>query len=108
MIGPTIKRIRMAKGLSKSELARRVRVSPTAVHSWEEYGITPRPNLVPVIAAALDTTIAALTGREDAATAAVAHAQVRRERVALIETFKQQIAALYDTTPEKIELLIKF
>jgi len=40
-VGANIKHFRELAGLTKSELARRVKVSPTAVNNWEENGVIP-------------------------------------------------------------------
>lgn len=52
-IGARIKEAREAKGMSKTTLAQKVGVSPTAVGNWENNGIVPRPENIPHIAAAL-------------------------------------------------------
>jgi transcriptional regulator with XRE-family HTH domain len=51
-----LKESRGERGFSKSELARRINVSPTAVWSWEEANAYPRPDALAKIAAALLTT----------------------------------------------------
>jgi transcriptional regulator with XRE-family HTH domain len=51
-----LKACRLERGLSKSELARRVGVSTTCTWNWEEANTHPRPEALAKIAAALSTT----------------------------------------------------
>jgi transcriptional regulator with XRE-family HTH domain len=55
-----LKASRVERGLSKSELARRVGVSSTCVWNWEEANTHPRPEALARIAATLSTTPAFL------------------------------------------------
>ena len=52
-LGHTIRRQRENLGLSKSEFSRRVGVTPTAVHNWEENGVVPRAEMMIEIAKVL-------------------------------------------------------
>src|SRR5687768_7839882 len=66
-VGAQIKHFRELAGLSKSELARRVRVSPTAVHNWEENGVMPRMEVLIALEKALEVDfIQLMTGRDGA------------------------------------------
>lgn len=59
-VGSRIEEIRKSRGMSKSQLAQLVKVSPTAVWNWEENGVTPRPAMTKTIAKALGVTEAFL------------------------------------------------
>jgi transcriptional regulator with XRE-family HTH domain len=52
-IGKRIKQLREAKGLSKSDVARRCHVTTTAVWNWEENGIVARSETFALLASAL-------------------------------------------------------
>lgn len=107
MLGKTIKRLRSARGISKSELARRVGVSPTAVHNWEEYGGAPRGILLPSIASALDTTVASLTGQQGEILGGAA-APSPREAAAVVIECKEKIAQVYGVRPDQVSVSINF
>jgi transcriptional regulator with XRE-family HTH domain len=92
--------------MTKSELARRVRVSATAVHNWEEYGTTPRPEMLGAIAAALDTTVASLTGSGESTFGKPTANPI--DAAGVVQEAKATIAAAYGISPDRIEVLIKF
>lgn len=60
-LGKIIESIRLAKGLSQSDLARALQVSPQAVQKWEAGGM-PRPSRLADIAAALGVSVTFLSG----------------------------------------------
>src|SRR3546814_19284757 len=62
-VGANIKRFRELAQLSKSELARRVKVSPTAVNNWEENGVIPRAEVWYDLTRALEVSFVQLMGR---------------------------------------------
>jgi transcriptional regulator with XRE-family HTH domain len=68
-IGKRIATARLAADLTQSELARRLKVTPQSVQSWEAGNSTPRPQRVQDIAAALGCNDAWLAGYNDRATA---------------------------------------
>lgn len=103
-IGKNIKKLRLAKGFGKSELARYVGVSPTAVHNWEEYGVNPRPELLPLIAKALATTATAISGN-------AAHGSAPsppKDVATLVRTFKSDVAQVLGIRPDQVEVSINF
>ena len=55
-LGSRIRDSREARGLSASDLAGLVGVTPTAVWNWEKNGITPRPIAMESIAKTLGVT----------------------------------------------------
>ena len=106
-LGARIKRYRELAGLSKSELARRVRVSPTAVHNWEENGVNPGMASVMEIADVLGMDIMQLAkgdGEEAQAKDAPLNAAGRRER---IEDLKRQVADLFGVSRSNVEITIR-
>lgn len=62
-LGKIIESIRLAKGLSQSDLARALQVSPQAVQKWEAGGM-PRPSRLADIAAALGVSVTFLLDQE--------------------------------------------
>ena len=107
MIGRTIKRLRVAREMTKSELARRAGVSATAVHNWEEYGTRPRPDTLPVIAAALHTTVTMLTGRNELGEAGGAP-NTPREAAAAVADYKERIGSIFGVRPDQVVISINF
>ena len=116
LVGGRIKRFRELAGLSKSELARRVGVSPTAVHNWEENGMIPRTEVLIRLEKALEVSwmqlYSARVSDDDAATADSPGAarsadppQVSRgER---LDQFRRQIAALFEVSPERVDIIVR-
>jgi transcriptional regulator with XRE-family HTH domain len=111
-VGANIKRFRELAGLSKSELARRIKVSPTAVHNWEENGVIPRLEVMLDLERVLEVSWVQLrnhglktgptsTDSEDESSSP----QVSRgER---LEQLKRQIAALFEVSPDKVEIVVR-
>ncbi|MBA4164862.1 MAG: hypothetical protein C0510_09590 [Erythrobacter sp.] len=111
-VGANIKRFRELAQLSKSELARRVKVSPTAVNNWEENGVIPRAEVWYDLTRALEVSFVQLMGRgaknennftnqdETSSNDAVS----RGER---LEQLKRQIAALFEVSPDKVEIVVR-
>lgn len=111
-VGRRIKYFRKLAGLSKSELARRVGVSPTAVHNWEENGVLPRIDVSHALAKALEVSFVHLMTSEDDQQS---HSETgdrsprlpevsRGER---LDQFKRQIAALFDVSPDRVEIVVR-
>ena len=114
-MGERITRFRKLAGLSKSELARRLRVSPTAVHNWEANGVMPRLEVLIAMEKVLEVDIIQLmAGNESsggAATAAGNRPQTedlphvaRHER---LDQFRRQIAALFEVPADRVEIVIR-
>ncbi len=109
-VGANIRRFRELAGLSKSELARRVRVSPTAVNNWEENGVMPRAELMYDLGKTLEVDFIQLMGRGANTEAGSAHessSQPEATRGERLEQLKRQIAALFEVSPEKVEILVR-
>jgi transcriptional regulator with XRE-family HTH domain len=109
-VGGQIKHFRELAGLSKSELARRVGVSPTAVHNWEENGVMPRMEVMLELEKALEVDWTQLmTGHdsqqsEDGAPLPSQPAVSRGER---LDQFRRQIAALFEVPPDRVEIVVR-
>jgi HTH-type transcriptional regulator, cell division transcriptional repressor len=70
-VSERIKEVREARGLTASELARRVGVTATAVWNWEKNAVTPRRPVLDAIASVLGVAPAfILTGNNEGASAA--------------------------------------
>ena len=116
-VGANIKHFRELAGLNKSELARRVKVSPTAVHNWEENGVMPRMDVMFALERALEVSWTQLKTRgihtkpvstDPTSTdkdASSSWPEISRgER---LEQFKRQIAGLFDVGHDKVEIIIR-
>ena len=113
-VGGRIKRFRELAGLSKSELARRVGVSPTAVHNWEENGVMPRMGVMQRLEKALEVDFMQLfSARPDEAPAPDSTSfepspvQPEVSRSDRLNQIRRQIAALFDVTPDRVDILIR-
>ncbi len=107
-VGTNIKRFRELAELSKSELARRVGVSPTAVNNWEENGVIPRMQIMLKLEKVLEVSWLQIKGHADEATEATpTGAQPAVSRNDRLTQFRRQIATLFDVTPDRVEIVIK-
>lgn len=111
-VGGQIKHFRELAGLSKSELARRVGVSPTAVHNWEENGVKPRLEVMLKLEKALEVSWTQLmTGNDgpepQSAEVAPSPGQPEVSRGERLDQFRRQIAALFDVPPERVEIVVR-
>ncbi|HET7316358.1 MAG TPA: helix-turn-helix transcriptional regulator [Sphingomicrobium sp.] len=111
-IGRQIKHFRELAGLSKSELARRVGVSPTAVNNWEENGVMPRMEVTHALGEALEVSFMQLMTGDDSpqvqpAQAAPSPGQPEVSRGERLDQFRRQIAALFEVAPDRVEITIR-
>lgn len=115
LVGGRIKRFRELAGLSKSDLARRVGVSPTAVHNWEENGMIPRMETAFALEKALEVNFMQLMSSrasDDDLEAQSTHAtpssgQPEVSRGDRLDQFRRQIAALFEVTPDRVDIVIR-
>ena len=111
-IGSQIKHFRGLAGLSKSDLARRVGVSPTAVHNWEENGVMPRMEVMLDLEKALEVSWTQLMTGHDSPEAQSADVrpspgQPEVSRGERLDQFRRQIAALFDVAPDRVDIIIR-
>jgi transcriptional regulator with XRE-family HTH domain len=110
-VGTNIKRFRELAELSKSELARRVGVSPTAVNNWEENGVIPRMQIMLKLEKVLEVSWLQIKGHageaNEASEAPSTGAQPEVSRNDRLTQFRRQIATLFDVTPDRVEIVIK-
>jgi len=109
-VGRRIKHFRELAGLSRSELARRVRVSPTAVHNWEENGVMPRMEVLIALEKALEVDFMQLMGALDGAEADSPRDNPDEPEVSRgdrLDQFRRQIAALFDVSPDRVEIVVR-
>lgn len=111
-VGANIKHFRQLAGLSKSDLARRVGVSPTAVHNWEENGVMPRLGVMLAMEKALEVRWTQLMAGNDGLEAEAANVESppgQREvsRGERLDQFRRQIAALFDVPAERVEIIVR-
>jgi len=114
IVGGRIKRFRELAGLSKSELARRVGVSPTAVNNWEDNGVMPRMGVVLKLEKALEVSwmqlISPLPDGDPEAEpthAAPSSDQPEVSRGDRLDQFRRQIAALFEVSPDRVDIVIR-
>jgi transcriptional regulator with XRE-family HTH domain len=111
-VGGQIKHFRELAGISKSDLARRVGVSPTAVHNWEENGVMPRMEVMLKLEKALEVSWTQLMTGSDSPAAqsadgAPAAGQPEVSRGERLDQFRRQIAALFEVPPDRVEIVIR-
>ena len=111
-IGAQIKHFRKLAALSKSDLARRVGVSPTAVHNWEANGVMPRLDTIVALEKALEVDfIQLMTGNEGTAANGTPVARSAGEpgvsRGERLDQFRRQIAALFEVAPQQVEIVVR-
>ena len=111
-VGAKIKRFREHAQLNQSELARLVKVSPTAVHNWEKKGVIPRAAVWHDLSQALGVEISQLLGWDlyadkagDGERAAIPCGEaIRAERLAQI---KREIAVLYNVSQSAVDIVVR-
>lgn len=111
-VGGQIKRFRELAGLSKSDLARRVGVSPTAVHNWEENGVRPRMDVMFALEKALEVDVIQLMTGRDGSDVESAHVpaspgQPEVSRGDRLDQFRRQIAALFEVSADRVDIVIR-
>lgn len=111
-VGANIKRFRELAGLSKSELARRANVSPTAVHNWEENGVVPRMEVMLTLEKILEVCWMQLMsddaeGKTFSTNDGRASSAPEMSRSEKLSQFKRQIAALFEVASDKVEIVIR-
>ena len=99
-IGERIRSIREERGMTASQLARLVGVTPTAVWNWEKNGRLPREGVLSSLAKVLGTSSASLvSGTTQPANFTVAK---------IIENAKSQIADITGFPPERVKIQVEF
>lgn len=109
--GDRLQALRVERGLSASELARRVDVTPTAVWNWEKNGVLPRRGMLAGIAETLSTTpdyllsglVAASSKRDEQARSAPSGRTVAQ----IIEAARREIAAATGFEVERVKLQLQ-
>jgi transcriptional regulator with XRE-family HTH domain len=98
-----IRELREARGLSASDLARSVGVTPTAVWNWEKNGIKPRSDALAAISDALGVTTNYLltgdSGNDDQSRRTVAH---------ILDEAQAEIAVATGLAPERVRIHVEF
>jgi transcriptional regulator with XRE-family HTH domain len=113
-VGGQIRHYRELAGLTKSEVARRVGVTPTAVHNWEENGVMPRMETIFALEKVLEVDFMQLWGSRrggDPARPAPAPAPApdrpEASRGDRLEQLRRQVAALFDVPADRVEITIR-
>jgi transcriptional regulator with XRE-family HTH domain len=101
-IGKRVERVREERGISASELARLVGVTPTAVWNWEKNGTRPRQD-------ALSTLAKVLGVSKEFLISGGAQESENTDTVAkIIDNAKAQIARLTGLSPDRVKLHVQF
>jgi transcriptional regulator with XRE-family HTH domain len=114
-VGAQIMRFRELAGLSKSELARRLGVSPTAVHNWEANAVMPRLEVLIAMEKVLEVDIIQLMAGDDGGGEATRPASDRPQKTGQpqvsrherLDQFRRQIAALFEVPADRVEIVIR-
>lgn len=94
-------------GISASEFARRVRVTPTAVWNWEKNGIIPRGPAISTIAVALGVSEEYLrTGIESVSTEVNSSEPVTVAEA--IDRAKREIGKAAGLSSDRVKLTVEF
>ena len=105
-ISERIKETREARGITASEFARLVGVTPTAVWNWEKNSITPRRPALEAIAKVLGvTTMFMLTGKDKAANTAP---QTTDSVALIVEDARARLAQATGLRLERIKVDVHF
>lgn len=107
-LGRNIRKHRERLGLNRSEFARRVGVSPTAVQNWEDQGVSPRPDIMFAISDVLgvDAVFLVDDGTDDADPADGSRAAPENNRETLAD-LKRRIADLLKVSASQIEIVVR-
>src|SRR5580704_1921295 len=106
-ISKRIKETREARGMTASELARLVGVTPTAVWNWEKNSITPRRPALEQIAKALGVSIHfLLTG--EGGTMQVDETRSVGTVASILEDAKAKLVEATGLSPDRIKLNVQF
>jgi transcriptional regulator with XRE-family HTH domain len=108
VISMRIKETRELRGLTASELARRVGVTSTAVWNWEKNSIRPRPPMLDAIARVLGVSVSfLLTGHDEIREVDTAPKQVPSV-ASILEDTTAKLAQATGLAPERIRLNVQF
>jgi transcriptional regulator with XRE-family HTH domain len=111
-LGERIAEARQKRGLSASEFARRMQVTPTAVWNWEKNGITPRNPTLSAIAAMLKVSEEFLRSGDSNAAVAGTVAPVDKlvgfTVAESIERAKREIALAAGLPIDRVKLSVEF
>jgi transcriptional regulator with XRE-family HTH domain len=104
-IGSRIQRVREDRGITRSELAAKVSVTPAAVWNWEEQGTHPRQAVLRAVARVLGVPESDLvTGDNSAPTPVERSGDLPME---IIEEARRRIAAATGFPIERVKLKLE-
>jgi transcriptional regulator with XRE-family HTH domain len=106
VISGRIRDAREARGITASELARLVGVTPTAVWNWEKNSITPRQPALEAIAKVLGVTTAFLVYGVEAEVAA--RPQVTASVASILDDARARLAEATGLAIDRIKLNLQF
>ena len=106
-LGYKIRELRQARGLSKSEFSRRVGVTPTAVHNWEENGVVPRQELMGEIAKVLMVAPEGLMDPPSKDTGPDLDSAIDADPQTILKECRAAIASAYRVTSSQVEIAIR-
>lgn len=103
-----LKEAREALGLSRSEFARRVGVTPTAVWNWEEANARPKRNALQKIASVLGVSESFLTSGAASDDIDASEARATEMLPGILETARQRIAVTTGIPLGRVRISVEF
>lgn len=108
IISKRIAETREARGISASEFARLVGVTPTAVWNWEKNSVTPRRPALEQIAKTLGVSVSfLLTGKEEIREVDEIR-QTGGSVASILEDARAKLAQATGLTPDRVKLSVQF
>jgi transcriptional regulator with XRE-family HTH domain len=106
-LGRNIRKHRERLGLNRSQFARKVGVSPTAVQNWEDEGASPRADIMMIISDVLgvDPVFLIDDGTMEEKPADPSEAAKPRE---VLADLKRKIADLLGVPSARVEILVRY
>ena len=99
---------REALSLSRSEFARRVGVTPTAVWNWEEANARPKQHALTKIASVLGVSESFLTSGSESGAANASETRASEMIPSILETARQKIALAAGIPLSRVRLNVEF
>ena len=103
-IGSRIERVREERGITRSELATKVGVTPAAVWNWEEQGTRPRQAALRAVARVLGISEAELLTGDSSAPAVRTEGELPIE---IIDDARRRIATATGYPIERVKLTLE-
>src|ERR1700730_17547553 len=103
-----VRETRELRGMSRSEFARRVGVTPTGAWNWESQFTRPKPEMLSKIAAALNVSESFLTTGGDSGETVPPQLAEREQLTDILELARQKIAAATGMPRNRVRISVEF